>query len=748
MKKTTGLVAGIIAAGIAPAHAQQGSSAGASFALEEITVTAQRRQESLQDVPLAVSAFSAADIETYSIEETEDIIRFVPNVYSATSTGLGSANSYYLRGLGSSESLATFDQPIGTYVNDVYLSRYGANNFSLFDVERIEVLRGPQGTLFGRNTTGGAINVVLKDPADEIGGFAGAEYGRYNHVLLRGSVDMPLSDTVRTKLSGYWTDDEGYVKNLTTGERLNSSDGFGVRGAVQADISEAVLWDLSIDYSKKKEPFILNTKTDDGRVSNSGLMAMGSVVAGQKGQIGGNENNVDLFRVASNIQVATDLGEVEFITGYVDLTQKFNLDFFDGTFPTGGFVFNQLSTHEQISQEIKLTGDTDEGRLNYTVGAFYLEEENNIDFADIFTLPIGPNGFPFVLADRTIDADILTYAFYGQFDYEVIPRLTLTAGARWTYENKDLAFIPNPGSNWGTPFTQDDLVAAGVPLELTEKVLTPRFAISYQAMDDVMFFASATRGFKSGGWNGRATTADTLQPFGPETIWSYEAGMRSEFFDNRLRFNATAFLGDTSDLQIPTAFNNQAGGITFLTQNFADFEVTGLEVEAVASVAEGFNLRGALGLMDAKYKNPEPGLVTQLEQCQDQIAAGGATPSCGNGVVTLNGELAEPNRTPDVTFSIGFDYTVGVTNDIDLVAVGNLHHMGARSVESAQLPISEVESTQEVQASMSAVSRDGNWQVGVECENCLGETYLVSVIGGRPYINDPSTWKISTRINF
>lgn len=163
--------------------------------LEEIIVTAERKEASLQDVPVAVSAYNETLMEKLQIEETLDLVNVVPNLFGGNNTGLGTANMYYLRAQGNDESIATFDPPVGTYVDDVYVSRQNANNFAFFDVDRIEVLRGPQGTLFGRNTTGGAINVVLKKPGESTGGFAEIGFGRFSELMVRGTVDLPVSDS-------------------------------------------------------------------------------------------------------------------------------------------------------------------------------------------------------------------------------------------------------------------------------------------------------------------------------------------------------------------------------------------------------------------------------------------------------------------------------------------------------------------------------------------------------------------------
>ncbi|HLL58532.1 MAG TPA: TonB-dependent receptor plug domain-containing protein, partial [Allosphingosinicella sp.] len=236
--------------------------------IADIIVTAQRRAESLQDVPIAISAFSAEQLEAQGVSNTLELGRFVPNLVAQNNTGIGSANSYYLRGLGSTETIATFDPPVGTYVDDIYLSRQNANNLSLFDVERVEVLRGPQGTLFGRNTTGGAINVIMREPGRDFGGYVELGYGRFNKVLGRASVDVPLADSVAIKLSGYFENDDGYARNVTTGERLNDNDGWGARLGMRAEVSDRVRWTGSYMHIVSKGENILNFECNPANQSD------------------------------------------------------------------------------------------------------------------------------------------------------------------------------------------------------------------------------------------------------------------------------------------------------------------------------------------------------------------------------------------------------------------------------------------------------------------------------------------------
>ena len=239
--------------------------------LEEVLVTAERREASVQDVPIAVSAYNEDMIDKLQIDDTLDLINVVPNMFGGNNTGLGTANMYYLRAQGNDESISTFDPPVGTYVDDVYITRQNVNNVALFDVERIEVLRGPQGTLYGRNTTGGAISVVMKKPSDTMQGYVEAGAGRFGKTLLRGSIDLPLSDNVLTKFSAYYVDDDGYLENRTDGKDYNEADLTGVRAALRWLISDSMTWDIAIDGGKSEVANIHGFLDGDDRYSLSVL---------------------------------------------------------------------------------------------------------------------------------------------------------------------------------------------------------------------------------------------------------------------------------------------------------------------------------------------------------------------------------------------------------------------------------------------------------------------------------------------
>jgi iron complex outermembrane receptor protein len=418
----------------APALAQEAAAPSdqQGNTLSDIVVTAQRRSQSLQDVPVAVSAFTSADLTAKQIQTTLDIPRLVPNMVGTSNIGIGSANTYFIRGLGNTESIATFDPPVGTYVDDIYISRQNANNFSFFDVERIEVLRGPQGTLFGRNTPGGAINVILKKPSPDLGGYVEGRYGRFDEVRGRASIDIPLSDKLLTKFSAFGVRRDGYIRNVTTGERNNGESNYGFRGAVRALPSDAVTWDISADYIRGNQVNVPSVLVDDRLISHTGLSrrtaALEGLVAGRKAGFH-LQNITKSFSATSNLQIDTGGPTINLITGYRRLHQDYLTDVFDGRFATGGFAIVNTGRFEQFSQEVKLTGQIAE-RLDYVAGLFYLHEDNRTDFADVFTIDAGTTGIPLVLSDRVLNNTTSAPAVYAQADWHATDALTLTLGAR------------------------------------------------------------------------------------------------------------------------------------------------------------------------------------------------------------------------------------------------------------------------------------------------------------------------------
>jgi iron complex outermembrane recepter protein len=805
-----------------PAYAQ---TADDDQGLEDIVVTAQRRAESAQDVPIAITAFNAETLQSRGINTALDVTQFVPNLVGLNNTGLGTANAYYLRGVGNTESIATFDPPIGTYIDDIYISRQNANNFSFFDVERVEVLRGPQGTLFGRNTTGGAIAVVMKDPGDTIGGYVEAGYGSYQRKLARGSIDLPLSPSFAVKLSAYWQDDRGYAKNTTTGERTNENDGWGVRLGIKGELSDSITWRASYLHTFADSANVANFDCDpanpancDGRFVTTGLRSVndfGGRFTGRKDDFGlGNTARMDMITSNLEIGLSGDM-KLNLITGYLDMAQKFALDFADGralpslTVPSppvrgytlGGFVIANDGKHNQFTQEVKLSGSLGDGLIDFVTGVFYIKEKNDTDFADLFNLGLAPPpaGFPFLLADRRLKNNTEAWAGYAQVDVNATDALTMTAGIRYTDEEKTFSISDNRAAcNVAVPaatclFDANLRAANGVaiPTVIRTKVWTPRFAINYKVNDDVLLFLSATKGFKSGGWNARATAPAEALPFGPETAWSYEAGLKADLMDNRLRVNLTAFLLDIKGLQTPSAFTRANGSIAFITRNFADYRNKGLELEVTARPADGFTVFGSVGYMDDEYRlDPAAAafdlygvqaVAGQLAACAAQLAAGriplgsgidNAT-ACGVGIVAPDGSLAEPVRSPAWTMAFGASYDAPLGGGLSLVPSVN-----ASWRADSETGTSEVSFYSQGFTSAGGVTYGGNtrglgnfvtgsfsksrwianasimmkseagWSLTAECKNCFDQEAVESTLANVLYLNPPRTWTLRAKFDF
>ncbi len=798
-------------------------AADATTGLQDIIVTAQRRRESAQTVPIAITAFSAGSLEAKNVSSTLQLVQYVPNLFGSNNTGLGSANAYYIRGLGNTESIATFDPPVGTYVDDVYLARQNANNLSFFDVDRVEVLRGPQGTLFGRNTTGGAVNVVLKRPGDVVAGFGEVSYGAYKQRMVRASLDVPLTPGIAFKLSGYYQKDAGYVHDTTTGERLNNQDNAGVRLAARFEITDAISWNASAAYMRNSGTNILNFTCDpnnpsncNGRFASTGLSRATSsyaplAIAGEKAGYGlGNRAELQLY--TSNIEWR--IGEhttLNFITGVVDLTQKFALDFADGRglpglatpvpevhgYPLGGFTILNNGSNRQVTQEIKLNGSLFDGRFDYVTGFYYFHEKSATDFADIFNLgPVfgipGSTGFPFLLADRILNNTTNAKAGYFQGDIHVTDTVKVTGGIRYTDEEKSVRFSDNraecAGSLSSSCLNQSNLVASnGTPIPTSQraKVWTPRVAVNYQPDSDLLLFASATRGFKSGGWNARGYTADVLLPFGPEKAWSYEIGLKSEFFEHRLRVNLTAFYLDTTDLQTPSAAVAPNGTVSFITQNFANYHNRGLELEVTALPIDNLSLFFNAGYQKDKYvldsnaatfnQYNVKSVARQQIDCLAEIALGqvagadGASNAadCGTGIISANGSISRPLRTPRISIAAGGSYDFKIpaagiiltpsvnvsyrssfetgTSNYSLftgpITVGGVTYP-SNPYAGKQITGSQNDGYVLVNAGVAMRTDDNNWTLALECNNCLDTVYEESSLANATYLNPPRTWQV------
>ena len=715
----------------AVAQAPAGGGAGSAGALEEIIVTAQRREQNVQSIPVAVSAFSAADMERRQITETLDLVRVVPNLVGHNNTGPGNSNAYFLRGLGNTESIATFDPPVGTYVDDVYISRQSANNYALFDVERIEVLRGPQGTLFGRNTTAGAINVITRKPGREFAGVVEVGVGEFDRRTVRASVDVPFSDAVLSKFSGFYQENNGYVRSTVTGEKNNGLEGYGGRIALRLLPTDAVTWDLAGEYVRNEQlNLIRNLAAPETNITGISKREGPGSLLDQLRRGEGLGSQTDTLFFVSNLGWQLGGVSLNFITGYRDEGWDYIIDFVpNGQRGFSAFAISNQQDTEQFTQEVKAVGKLFGDRLNYTAGLFYIDEQNRTDFQDVScasAVPMGPCVAPLVLIDRVIENGTDSIAAYLQLDYALTDRLTLTAGGRYTDEDKDISLASRNDRGGIFNISTAELVAGGVPVKQNASKFTPRLSAEFQQNDDWLWYASATQGFKSGGWNARGAaphTASSYLPFGPEEVWSYEAGFKSQMLGDRMRLNATAFWADVTDLQLISGVANPAGGVLFLTQNSGEGRFRGLEAEWQWLPTDRLSLSVSLGLLDAEFTSIKP-------QPQSQITT-----------------ATQPTRTPDITGNAGFVYTIPAPGG-EFSLGADVSFTGTHWVSAANSPpVSYVPREWLYQAQAGYRTRDDRWSATLSCKNCSDERYMTSWFIG-PYFGDPRTWELRVGYRF
>jgi iron complex outermembrane receptor protein len=789
---TTALL-GCFAAVPAAAQDQTAAQADAPAAADAVS----------QDIPIAINVFDQRLIETGSIGRTQDLLERVPNMFASSNKGAGSSNLYSIRGIGSAEPIGSFDPAIGTYVDGVPVGGQSPTDFTLFDIGRVEVLRGPQGVLYGHNTVGGAINIILDEPSDTFGGLIEGAYGRFDEKLLRGSLDLPLAkDLFSLKLSGYWRGSDGYVKNTTTGERLNENDGSGMRVAAKFTPTPNLAWNVAVAFVENDGEALLNFACDpaepsncDGRFATTGLRKN---FPGEDSQfapveISGRKADFDLgshtdhMLVTSNIEWGGENVRLNLITGFADLEQKFALDFLDGRagpsllapipavrgFPSGGFVVVSDGERQQFTQEAQLSGTLFGGLVDYVAGLYYFDADDSTDSADVFT-PSRPglpgDGVPQLLADRRVLETTKSWAGYSEVGLNPTEALTLTAGVRYTdIERTFSAFDNRPSCAAGGG-------ACLVRADRSDAALwTPRFAVSYAPNEDLMLYASATRGFRPGGWNVRAITPSELLPFGPEKAWSYEAGFKSVWFDNRLHVNLTGYWMDVANFRSSSVSQRPDGSLAFITQDVADYRNKGVELEVTALPLTGLTTYLNVGWQDDSYRIDGAG-AAQQGACLAELAAGqipyavGAdnAGSCGIGIVAPGGHIAEPVRTPDWSASAGLVYdfavpaagaifspsvNVSYRSDFETSSDNGSLFTGAITGPSGTVypanPFggefitgSHTSGFVLVNVGFAVRTDDDAWMLSLECDNCLDKTYSDRTLGLYNYLGRPRTWTI------
>lgn len=618
-----------------------------------VTVTAQRREQNALDVPLSVSAFSGEDLEATGAVDITSIQRATPNATIEVARGSSSTLIAFIRGVGQQDPLWGFEPGVGLYVDDVYVARPQGAILDIFDIDRIEVLRGPQGTLYGRNTIGGAIKYVTSRLEDEPDLKAKVNLGTYNQADLIVSGSTPLSDTfsVGGAIAKYTRD--GFGSNLSTGAEHYDKDVLAYRVSAEwapsADFFVRASYDKSEDDSNAKHGHRLIPSAD-------GTFPVTSNVYDTRAGLGdANSVETEGFSLTAEWTV-NDAVTLKSITAYREGETTTPIDF--DALPQPDFDVPAIYMDDQFSQEFQLLYSGD--RLNGVAGIYYLDG----NASGAFDVILGGLGLTvFQGGDQTKE----NFSVYGDFTYDLSDQWALTVGGRFTQDETTADVLRElwlglgsgsfDASNTTSAFFVTQTNFQG--LTRSDEEFTPRVSLSYKPTENLNLYATYAQGFKAGGFDPRARAdLDPLglseQGFGPESVDSFEVGAKGSFFDNTLNLNAAVFFAEYSDQQITvqSGADSDNDGIndTFVSSvfNAGESEYTGFELEGTWFINDVFTLSGNLGIIDAEITeiisadiNIADQFVTQnTPELQGQIALNYSNDLGANGEISVTGALS------------------------------------------------------------------------------------------------------------
>lgn len=589
-----------------------------AVALGVVQVTAQRRKEDVQRIPLSVTALSEIDFENRQIRRLDDLQAQVPNIIIQPNTGTTTGAKIFLRGVGADESLFTNDPAVAIYIDDVYIPRQTGALFALYDIERIEVLRGPQGTLYGRNATGGAIRFVTRKPGGPETLVVDGLVGNFGRADARLSWSKDLAENWFLQLAMLTRNRDGYMRDVSFDRKVNDEEVHAARVSVLGRLDERTTVTLSGDLVRERSGPAYATgviRSPIPRPPGPGGQPRPPRPVNDPDRnyytletdLGAGKNDLDQAGISVVAETVFSPGlEWRNILAWRSLDNLLFGDF-DGTAQRRLHLFQDQSQY-QWSYESQLNGSGE--RLEWVLGLFrFFESNEQPTRQDVFTT--GPTNF--------IAQDTSAWALFGQATWQATERLRLTGGLRQSYEHKKL-LIDSVRPN-GTPNFQ-------VNRDRKWWHLSWRAAADFQVSDEVFAYASAATGFKSGGFNGRGTAPNLVTTVDEEEVLSYEVGLKSVLLDGRLRLNLNYYRNNYDDLQL-SALNEQG---LFVLINAADTRIQGYELEFSALPIDNLRLYGMLGTIDAKY--------VRFSEVNRPIFEG-----------------RKLKQAPELTYSLGFDFS-------------------------------------------------------------------------------------------
>jgi len=599
------LIPGLVAGGVAgPATAQT---------LEEVVITAQKREQSVQDVGISVSAFTGKTLDRLELSSATEISAYVPGVHVSGSYA-GQFQTFTIRGVTQNDFLDHTEAPNAVYVDDGYLAAMNSQVLTMFDVDRVEVLKGPQGTLFGRNATGGAVSIITRKPSlDEADGYVDLSYGNYDALRAEAAYSTPVSENVAIRFAGVYDSlDSVFDNRFPGGEDLGNRDVWGVRGHLLARLTDDVeLW-LSATVSEgtySSGPY--QSRSTRNILDGNGL-PVNSIEVNEPtliGTIDPDGEDMDLLHDFSGDDVNET--ELQSITGRLDWSFE-NFDFTSITDfrhyekelyidadATEVYLFNTLALVDvdSFTQEFRFYGESDGFR--WTTGFYYLYIDNVVPKTGLDLGPIAGG----VLAQDEYELETTSSSLFAQLEYDLSESLTLVGGLRATREEKEFDYRSGIFLGTGSPLVTGPLLftARTYSGDTDDTLIAGKLQLDWRLSDETLVYLSYNRGIKAGSFNapfgGGAEITDDKIPYDEEVLNAYEVGLKSDFLEGRMRFNASAFFYDYNDYQ---AF--QLIGLTTQVEN-KDAEVFGLEAELTAEIAEGFTLFLAGSYLDTEVSD-------------------------------------------------------------------------------------------------------------------------------------------------
>lgn len=642
--------------------------------LAVIVVTARKREESMQDVPASISALSAGELDKRFDSDVRDFADSSPNiVIDDTQQGPGGVAAVYIRGIGVADVEKSVDPAVGVVFDDVYIGQSSGSLLKAIDIDRVEVLRGPQGTLFGRNATGGVINLARSRPTYDLTGKARATYSSFDTWKVEGVVSTGMSENIALKVSGAYEKSDGYIYNRFYDQPGQRSEFYAIAGALLIEPTENLTIQLSYDHQKTKQDppqlLAINRSTDLFCVAYNQCSPLPGVPTSGDRYVSVSDGRLEknaTFKLDMAIGKATyDIGsdmQLDYIFGWLKTDEEIYQDF--DAAPLTLYHTDRPARWRQTTNELRLTKGG-AGPLSFVLGAYLWDSRYTINLKNY----IGFAGVPLLTSAQDVTQTNKSWAIYGEADYEFVDRLTLTLGARYTKDKKSSIVNDLPVFLYGTTVEQNPIatfpgaISMSAPVRESWSKFTPRVSLRYEFSDDAMVYALWSRGYRGGGFNGRPSTigAATI-PYDPETLDNFEAGFKAEFANGMVRLNGAAFLMKYDDMQqdLDVPAPGTSTGRENRTINASSAEFKGIELDLTAIPVDGLTLRGNLGYLDAKYK----------DFTGDIYSTG--TP--------VDATFLKIRRAPKWTWSIGGTYEADIADNITAWVTGDVHYIGAHEI--------------------------------------------------------------------